>query len=153
MAESDNFRLFPSLHPWLGGEPRVFAVDKEDEFPKGLSSIEAAHVVDVSYEDGGLTALMDRIAAACQTRSGSFQAFLENLEDLSHERPLIVIVRHADRLLADVGPALIHFITGWERFTHHANGISAIYLILETGPRAITQSAFYPGGFVDWVRK
>jgi hypothetical protein len=96
---------------------------------------------------------MDAIAASCGVMSGSFQAFLENLENITNERPLVVVVRDADRLLADVGPALMHIVAGWESFTHHANGISAMYLVLETGPRALTNSAFYPGGVVDWLPK
>ena len=80
---------------------------------------------------------------------GLVQATLEHLEELSHDMPLVIVVRDADRLLADVGLALIHFIAGWESFTHHASGISATHLVLETGPRAVTHSAFYPGGEVE----
>ena len=107
--------------------------------------------MDIRYQGGELTALLQNIALACGVRGGSFQAVLENLEDISHEKPLVIVVRDANRLLADVGPAVIHLMTGWEGFTHHANGISAMYLVLETGPSAITQSAFYPGGTVDWL--
>lgn len=137
-------------YPWLGGEPRVFAVDKEDQFPQHSSSIIQARLIDVRYKAGGVTTLLENIATSCGVESGSFQAVLENLEDISHEKPLVVVVRDADRLLADVGPALVHVITGWERFTHHALGISAMYLVLEMGPRAVTNSAFYPGGAINW---
>ena len=75
---------------------------------------------------------------------------MENLEELSEEKPLVVVVRDADRLLADVGPAIIHLIADWEDFTHHASGTSAMYLVLETGSRVTVNSAFYPGGIVRW---
>jgi hypothetical protein len=152
MNKSD-FMLQPFGRPWLGGEPRVFAIHKEDGFPGRWASIEGARLIDVQYQGGGLTTLLDNITSSCDVRSGSFQAVLENLEDLTHEKPLVVIVRDADRLLADVGPAIIHVITGWEGFTHHASGISAMYLVLETGPNAVTNSAFFPGGVVDWMRR
>jgi|SRR6185437_15548145 len=146
-----EFMLQPYPLPWLGGEPRVFAVNTEDNFPAGLPSINETTFVDISYETGGLTALLDSITEAAGVTSGAFQAVLENLENLSREKPLVVCVRGADRLLADIGPAVIHLITGWEGFTHHASGISAMYLVLETGPRAITNCAFYPGGVVNWI--
>jgi hypothetical protein len=142
----------PWPRPWVGGEPRVFAFDKEDNFPRGLTSIKEARLVEVPYEGGGITALLENVAELSGVAFGSFQATLENLEQLSHDRPLVIFVRDADRLLADVGPALIHLITGWESFTHHASGISPMYLVLETGPRAVTHSAFYPGGVVNWAR-
>lgn len=85
-------------------------------------------------------------------KSGSLQAVLENLEDLSSETPLIVVVRRAHRLLADVGPAVLHLLDGWESFTHHGSGVSPMYLVLETGPRAQVSEAFHPGGPVDWLR-
>jgi hypothetical protein len=145
--------LRPYRRPWVGGEPRVLAVDKEDKFLEQWPSIKEAKLIDVQYQGGGITTLLENIAASCDVRPGSFQAILENLEDLTHETPLVIVVRGADRLLADVGPALIHLITGWEGFTHHASGVSAMYLVLETGPRAVTDSAFCPGGVVDWARK
>jgi hypothetical protein len=153
VEKSSKFRLHPSPLPWIGGEPRVFAVDKEDNFPAGLLSVEHARLIDVQYEGGGITHLLGNMAASCGVRSGGFQATLENLEDISREIPLVIVVRDVDRLLADVGPALIHLITGWEGFTHHASGISAMYLVLETGPRAVTQGAFYPGGVVPWLER
>ncbi len=152
MYEQSKFVLMPKPVRWLGGEPRVFAVDKEDQFPTQLPSINQARFVDIQYQGGGLTTVLEMVTASCGVKFGSFQATLENLEGISHEVPLVVVVRDADRLLADVGPALIHLITGWESFTHHANGISAMYLVLETGPSAVTNSAFYPGGVVDWTR-
>src|SRR5437870_4418844 len=151
MNSPSNFMLFPNRSTWAGGEPRVFAIDREDSFPAEFPSIGDAQLMDIRYQGGELTALLQNIALACGVRGGSFQAVLENLEDISHEKPLVIVVRDANRLLADVGPAVIHLMTGWEGFTHHANGISAMYLVLETGPSAITQSAFYPGGTVDWL--
>ncbi len=150
MSEQSPFEIRPKPFPWRGGEPRVFAVGEEEQFPGKLSG---AKVIDISYRGGGLTALLDEITSLAGVSSGSFQAVLENLEDLSHEKPLVVVVRGAERLLADVGPAVMHLMTGWEEFAHHANGISDMYLVLETGPSAITQSAFYPGGIVDWHPK
>jgi hypothetical protein len=150
MDEPAPFTLYPRPCRWLGGEPRTFAVDKENAFPHGLPSICEARVIDVRYEGGGLTTLLENVTEACGVMNGSFQAVLENLEDLTHDRPLIIIVRDADRLLADVGPAVLHLMAGWEGFTHHANAVSAMYLVLETGPRAVTNAAFYPGGVVDW---
>jgi hypothetical protein len=153
MGEPSKFLLRHSFGPWEGGEPRVFAVDKEDKFPDRWPAVEETRWIDVQYSGGGLTTLLDNVTASCGVLPGSFQAILENLEDISHEMPLVIVVRDADRLLADVGPAIIHLITGWESFTHHASGISAMYLVLETGPRAITNAAFHPGGVVDWVRR
>lgn len=154
MSEPSGFMLLPKPLPWRGGEPRVFAVDEEDKFPEGLPSISEVKLVDVRYDGGGLTKLLDDIASLSGvTRGGGLQATLENLEDITHGVPLVIIVRDADRLLADISPAPIHLTTGWEGFTHHGNGISAMYLVLETGPRAVTNGAFYPGGIVDWIRK
>jgi len=45
---------------------------------------------------------------------GSLHETLEHFEELSRDMPLVIVVRDADRLLADVGLALIHFIAGWE---------------------------------------
>jgi len=155
MGNPPDFSLLPRPFPrWLGGEPRVIAVDEEQKFPEGCPSISQARLIDVQYNGGGLTGLLDDVVGAAGVAPHhSFQATLENLEDLSHEKPLIVVVRCADRLLADVGPAVLHLMAGWEDFTHHASGISAMYLVLETGPSAVTQSAFYPGGVVDWTRQ
>jgi hypothetical protein len=153
MNQPSKFMLLPKPAPWIGGEPRVFAVDKEDKFPEHLPSINEARLIDIQYQGGGLTTVLDDIASSSGVIPDGFQATLENLEDISHEVPLVIVVRDADRLLADVGPALIHVITAWEAFTHHANGISAMYLVLEMGSREVTNSAFYPGGVVDWARK
>lgn len=153
MDSSSKFVLRPYPFRWLGGEPRTVAVSKEENFPQGYPSVKDAHLVDVQYGGGGLTGLLETIATSCGVAYGSFQALLENLEDLSREKALVLVVRDADRLLRDVGPAVIHLVTGWESFTHHANGISAMYLVLETGPSAVTQSAFYPGGVVGWLAK
>ena len=106
----------------------------------------------MAYEGGGIGTLFDQIAeAGLLPKSGSFQALLEDLEDLSKNKPLIVFVRNSNRLLADIGPALIHIVTGWAGFTRHAGGVSSMYLVLETGPRATVHAAFYPGGKVDWL--
>jgi hypothetical protein len=153
MDQPSKFMLQPYPLPWLGGEPRVFAVPKEAQFPQQYPSIKEAQLLDVRYQDGGLTTLLNEIASLCGVRFGSFQALLENIEGQTSKKPIVIVIRDADRLLADVGPALIHVITGWEGFTHHASGVSAMYLVLETGSSAVTNSAFFPGGVVDWVHK
>jgi hypothetical protein len=140
-------------HPfgWLGGEPRTVAVHEDERFPNHWPASKAAKLIAVTYTGGGVTKLLDEISAAAGVMPGSFQAVLENLEDLSHEKPLVVFVRRAHHLMADVGPAILHLVDGWETFTHHANGISAMYLVLETGPRGQVDAAFYPGGVVNWL--
>jgi hypothetical protein len=60
-------------------------------------------------------------------------------------------VRHADRLLADIGPALLYVAASWESFARHGKGVHSMYLVLDTGPRAKVSAAFYPGGKVDWL--
>jgi len=152
-SEPSRFVLQPKLMPWLGGESRVFAFDNEDDFKGHLPPASEARSIVVSYAGGGLTALLESIAFSAGVTPGGFQATLENLEGLTHDRALVIVVSHADRLLGDVGPAVIHLITGWELFTHHGSGISAMYLVLETGPREIVNAAFHPGGVVDWMRK
>ncbi len=153
MDDNSEFILQPYPRPWLGGEPRVFAVAKEAKFPEQWPAIKQARLIDIQYKGGGITTLFDNIAISCGVRSGSFQALLENLERLTFQSPLVIVVRDAHRLLADVGPALIHIVTGWQGFTHHSSGVSAMYLVLETGPIAITNSAFFPGGLVDWLHQ
>ena len=145
----ERFPLLPT--PWLGAEPRVFSVSEDDKFPERWPAVAETRLIDIQYRGGGLNALLDDIAAACEVSPGGFQATLENLEDLSHDKPLVIFVRRANYLLADVGPALIDVITGWERFCRHANGVSAMYLVLEVGPRAIIEAAFNPGGALDWL--
>ncbi len=94
----------------------MFVVDAEDDFPKGYD-LTAARLLTVPYEGGGLGAVFDLIAtAALVPRNGSFQALLEHLGELSEHEPQIIYLRHSDRLLADVGPALIHVLAGWELF-------------------------------------
>jgi hypothetical protein len=148
---ANEFRFTAYPFEWRGGEPRVFAVSTEDEFPLA-HHIEGARIVSVRYAGGGLRSLFNLIADAADIPSnGSFQALLENLEHLSESKPLILFVQSGDRLLADVGPALLHVTTFWERFARHAGGVSAMYLVLETGPRGTTDAAFHPGGKVDWL--
>ena len=151
MTDTPELKFSRYPEPWLGGEPRVFAVDAEDDFPQGRN-FQGARLLTVDYKGGGFTGLSDQIAVAAQipTRT-SFQALLENLSELSDREPLIVYVRHGDRLLADIGPALIHVLTSWERFVRHGTGVHPMYLVVETGPRARVNAAFYPGGKVDWL--
>lgn len=145
-----QFKFSGYPEPWLGGEPRVFAVNAEDDFPHGRD-LRGARLIVVEYTGGGFTGLSDQIAEAAKIpTSGSFQALLENLSELSEREPLVVYVRHGDRLLADIGSALIHVITGWENYTRHGTGVHSMYLVIETGPRATVNAAFYPGGKVDW---
>jgi len=151
MADPSGFEF--SRHPcrWSGGEPRVFAIDAEEDLTR-THNLHGATLLTVSYDGGGLGSVFDHIAQAAQLPyTGSFQALLETLGDLADQKPLVVLIRHADRLLADIGPALIQIATGWERFARHAGGVHAMYLVLETGPRAKVQAAFYPGGKVDWI--
>ena len=126
-------------------------VDEEDGFP-GSRDLGGARLIRVDYKGGGFTSLSDQIAEAADIPARtSFQALLENLSVLSDNEPLIVYVRHGDRLLADIGPALLHVITGWESFVRHGAGVHPLYLVIETGPRATVHAAFYPGGEVDWL--
>ena len=137
--------------PWAGGEPRVFAVSAEDDFPHGRD-LQGARLLTATYEGGGIGALFYSIAQAAQIPGcTSFQALLENLSELSDREPLIVYIRHVGWLLADIGPALIHVPTGWEQFVRHASGVHSMYLVVDTGPRATINAAFYPGGKVDWL--
>jgi hypothetical protein len=149
MRSPSDFMLLPRPGPWLGGEPRTLAIHDDG----GLSPAwpAEARLVEVQYQTGGMNALLGAIAATAGVPYGSIQALLENLEALSEEAPLVVLVRGSLRLLADVGPAVIALMTGWESFTHHASGISSMYLVLEIGPEALTSSAFYPGGLVRWL--
>lgn len=111
-----------------------------------------ARLIEVQYLSGGIGTLFDLIADAAKIpRTGSFQALLENLEDLAQDQPVILFVRGSLQLLADVGPALMHLMTGWEGFARHSRGVSAMYLVLETGPQAQVDRAFSPGGRVDWL--
>jgi hypothetical protein len=151
MPDKSEFKFSRHPAPWLGGEPRVFAVDAEDDFPRN-HDLRGARLLAVDYKGGGFNMLSDHIAEAAQVPSNtSFQALMENLSALSDEEPLIVYVRHGDRLLADIGPALIHVLTGWERYVRHAAGVHSMYLVVETGPRAKVNAAFHPGGKVDWL--
>jgi hypothetical protein len=150
VTHSNEFRLSGFPGPWLGGEPRVFTKSGEDHFPTGIN-VDEARLIEVQYLSGGIGTLFDLIADAAKIPTGSFQALLENLEDLSQDQPLILFVRGSLQLLADVGPALMHLMTGWESFARHANGVSAMYLVLETGSQAQVDRAFFPGGPVDWL--
>lgn len=148
---SSEFKLERFPIPWLGGEPRVLTVSEDDNFPEHWPAISETRLVDIQYDGGGFTSLFDNIAEACEVPPGGFQSTMEHLEDLSHDKPLVIVVRRAHYLLADVGPALITVITGWERFCRHASGVSAMYLVLEVGPRAGIDAAFHPGGALDWL--
>ena len=151
MADSSDFRLSRYPGSWRGGEPRVFAVHAEDELWRYFN-LDGANVLTVAYEGGGLNSAFNAIAKAANVSdNSSFQALLENLSELSEQQPLVVYLHRADRLLADVGPALIHVMTGWERFVRLGAGVHPMYLVVEIGPRATVHAAFYPGGKVDWL--
>jgi hypothetical protein len=151
VTKDNSFQFEKRSHHWVGGEARVFSVDAEAEFPNGRQ-LEGARLLTVTYEGGGLGILFDQIAAAAGLDgSNHFQALLEKLSALADQKPLIVYVRHADRLLGDVGPALLHISTFWESFVRHGSGVHSMYLVLETGPRAKVNAAFFPGGKVDWL--
>lgn len=68
--------LSPYPRPWLGGEPRVLAVDVEDNFPERFPSASEARLIDLRYEGGGLNVLLESIAVAADVETGSFQAVL-----------------------------------------------------------------------------
>jgi hypothetical protein len=130
MDSATQFKFRRNPGRWLGGEPRVFSVDTEANFPKG-HDFKGARLLTVTYEGGGLGPLFDQIAeAALVPKRTSFQALLEHLGELSDREPLIIYLRHSDRLLADVGPALIHVLTGWELFCRHGTGVHSMYLVL-----------------------
>jgi hypothetical protein len=121
-----EFMLRKYSRPWLGGEPRAMVILEDNAFPQSWLTPNEATLVEVVYADGGLSKLMGDIAAIAGVCAGSFQALLDNLEWLSEQKPLVVIVRRGADLVADVGPALLHFINGWEEYTHHALGIRAV---------------------------
>jgi hypothetical protein len=151
VTNGQEIRLNRLPVPWLGGEARVHVVHSEANFPSGYNLVDA-QILDIAYRGGGLGGLFDLIEAAAQIPSrGSFQAMLENLEALSSSGALILVVRGATQLLADVGPALLHIMAGWEGFAHHATGVSAMYLVLDTGPAERVNAAFNPGGVIEWL--
>jgi hypothetical protein len=145
----EDFHFSSFARRFAVAEPRVFAVSEDDKFPTGFN-LNGATLFEVQYESGGLGKLFDLIEEVALISASSLQALLESLEDLSATEPLVLYIRGVDRLLADVGPAVLHIATGWEGFAHHANGVSAMFLVLETGPRATVDAAFFPGGAVDW---
>jgi hypothetical protein len=147
-----EFMLRKYSRPWLGGEPRAMVILEDNAFPQSWLTPNEATLVEVVYADGGLSKLMVDIAAIAGVCAGSFQALLDNLEWLSEQKPLVVIVRRGADLVADVGPALLHFINGWEEYTHHAVGISPMYLVIEAVSRAQVDAAHFPGGCVEWRR-
>jgi hypothetical protein len=150
MANIPEFQFDRYPFRWLGGEPRVFVIDAEEDLARA-HNLQGATLLTVAYEGGGLSTVFDHIAQAAHVPcSGSFQALLENLGDLADQKPLVVFIRHADRLLADVGPALIHVLAGWERFSRHGAGVHSMYLVVDMGPRATVHAAFYPGGKIEW---
>lgn len=90
--------------------------------------------------------LFEDIAATARVRPNSvYQGLLENLEEISRAKPLIVFIRHADQLMADIGPALVELLLKWERYVRAADGVRAMYLVVEMGPRAPVRAAFFPG--------
>jgi hypothetical protein len=141
--------MLPALAAgWRGGEPRTFAVYEEDGDPALWPSMRDVSLVEINYSGGGITNLLSLIAAKAGVEyPGSYQALLENLEDLAGERPIVVLVRRAHRLLTDAGVELLHVIAHWESFTHHGGGVSAMYLVLQTGSRGETTAprGAYPG--------
>jgi hypothetical protein len=150
MADLPEFQFGRYPGRWLGGEPRVFVIEAEEDLASAYN-LQGATLLTVVYEGGGLSSVLDHIAQAAHVANhGSFQSLLESLGDLADRKPLVVVIRHADRLLADVGPALIHVLAGWERFARHGSGVHSMYLVVETGPRSTVHAAFYPGGKVEW---
>lgn len=150
MEIPSTFNLHTYSRPWLGGEPRAVAVNEEDKFLE-WPSLANARLIAVAYQGGGMSALLDIIASKADVDCNSFQAMLENLEELVTDQPLIVFVQGGVQLLADAGPAVVHLMAGWEQYTRHSSGVSPMYLVLETGPRALTDAAFFPGGVVEWL--
>ena len=106
-GSSSAFQFTRRSFRWLGGEPYVFTVDTEAEFPKGRD-LDGAQLITVAYYGGGLLPLFDQIATGAKLPSVSHvQVLFEYLGDLSDQMPIIVYVQHADCLLADIGPALL----------------------------------------------
>ena len=70
----------------------------------------------------GLLPLLNQIATEAKLPSVSHvQVLLEYLGDPSDQMPVIVYVRYADRLLADIEPALLGVIASWEAYAWHGN--------------------------------
>lgn len=118
------------------GEPHAYVVDTEDSFRQGYN-VGGALLLDVTYMGGGWPQLFHDIADTAQEpclAATSLQALYESLEELAKERPLVLVVRRADDLLADVGKSLLGALAHWEAFVRHARGLSPMYLVLETGP-------------------
>jgi hypothetical protein len=150
MKQKTDFSFSRHPKPWLGGEPRVFTVMPDDSFPQGRD-LQGARLLTVAYDGGGLVQLFNQIAKAADVPvDSSYQALLEHLGDMADKMPLVLYVQHADRLLADVGPALIAIMASWEKFARHGTGVHAMYLVVDIGPRATVDAAFWPGGKVDW---
>lgn len=142
MSGDRPFQLRPFASP--AGEPHVYVVDAEVEFPRGFNS-SGAQILDVAYGGGGWVELFRGIAEACREpgmRTGSLQAMYEQLEDLSKQQPLVLVIRGADRLLADVGVSLLGAMAHWEGFVRHGSGLSEMYLVLDTGPAENANSAW-----------
>ena len=130
MADLPEFRLNRYPGTWLGGEPHVFAINAEDDITRAYN-LEGACLLTVAYQGGGLGNLFNRVVQAARVpECTSFQALLENLGDLSDQKPLILFIRNGDRILADVGPALIHVLAGWEQFSRHGSGVHSMYLVI-----------------------
>jgi len=124
-----QFRQFRSP----AGEPHVYVTDESGGFPAGFNTT-GAKIVDVTYRGGGWSALMHELADAAQEPllpTHHMQAFYEGLEALSQEQPFVLLVRRADRLLEDVGFALLDAIAHWEAFVRHGTGVADMYLVLE----------------------
>ena len=103
MTDVPEFQLSRYPGTWLGGEPRVFAIDAEDDIACAYN-LEGACLLTVAYQGGGLGNLFNRVVQAARVpECTSFQALLENLGDLSDQKPLILFIRNGDRILADVG--------------------------------------------------
>lgn len=142
MSEGRPFQLRPFASP--SGEPHVYVVDAELEFPKGFNA-SGALLLDVTYDGGGWAELFRCIAGTCNEpgmRTDSLQAMYEQLEELSQDQPLVLVIRGADRLLSDVGVSLLGAMAHWEGFVRQGSGLSEMYLVLDTGPAENANSAW-----------
>jgi hypothetical protein len=141
MPREHDFQLRRFHSP--AGEPHVYVVHSEDRLL--AFNLEGAKVIEVDYKGGGWKALFGDIASKAECRqSSSLQALYENLEDLTDKRPLVVFITGVERLLIDVGPGLLAAMAHWEAFVRHGSGLSSMYLVLDVGPRELTDATFRP---------
>lgn len=60
MADPPEFQFSRYPCRWLGGEPRVFVIDAEEDLARAYN-LQGATLLTVVYEGGGLSSLFDHI--------------------------------------------------------------------------------------------